>query len=154
MTRIERAIDIDRTPEEVFALLTDLDRLQEWATVAGDTRDVSSRPIRNGTTFTQVMRVLGRELETEWRVDELNAPHHVAYSATAPGGGELAMRQTVIAVDGRSRVELQIDYQLPGGFIGELIDRAYVEGHNEREAERSLQNLKGLLEHGRSAGAR
>ena len=154
MTRIERSIDIDRSPQEVFALLTDLDRLQEWATVAGDTRDVSSRPIRNGTTFRQVMRVLGQDLETDWRVDELNAPHHVAYFATAPGGGELAMRQTVIPVRGGSRVELQIDYELPGGFIGELIDRAYVEGHNEREAERSLENLKRLLERRRVAGAR
>ena len=154
MTRIERAIQIDRSPREVFALLTDLDRLEEWATIAGETRDVSTRPIRNGTTFSQVMRVLGQELQTEWRVDELNAPHHVAYSATAPGGGELAMRQTVIPVDRGSRVELQIDYELPGGFIGELIDRAYVEGHNEREAERSLENLKRLLERRRSPGDR
>ena len=62
------------------------------------------------------------------------------------------MKQTVSAAGGGSRVALEIDYELPGGLIGQLIDRAYVEGHNEREAEQSLQNLKELLEGRRTDG--
>jgi uncharacterized membrane protein len=90
--------------------------------------------------------VLGREVESDWKVTELEAPRHVAYEAAAPGGGSLTMRQTVAPANGGSRVELEIDYELPGGWLGELVDRGMVEAQNEREAEASLHRLKRLLE--------
>ncbi|MGD9889847.1 MAG: SRPBCC family protein [Dehalococcoidia bacterium] len=146
MTRIERSIEINRPPEEVFDLITDLDRLPDWATIVVETRDVPHRPIQNGTTFRQTIRVAGRHLESEWHVAELERPRHVAYEATAPGGGQLAMKQTVNPTGDGSRVELELDYEPPLGFLGELMDRAYFERRNERDAEHSLHNLKDLLE--------
>jgi uncharacterized protein YndB with AHSA1/START domain len=94
MARIERHIEIGRPPAEVFALLTDLDRLPEWATIVVGTRDVSEFPLREGRTFRQTLRVLGRDVESDWRVTELQVPRRVAYEAAAPGGGTLTMRQT------------------------------------------------------------
>jgi uncharacterized membrane protein len=146
MARIERHIKIGRPPAEVFALLTDLDRLPEWATIVVGTRDVSEFPLREGCTFRQTLRVLGREVESDWRVTELEVPRRVAYEAAAPGGGTLTMRQTVVSGDGNSRVELELDYELPGGWLGELLDRGVVEEQNEREAEQSLERLKTLAE--------
>jgi uncharacterized membrane protein len=146
MARIERHIKIGRPPAEVFALLTDLDRLPEWATIVVGTRDVSEFPLREGCTFRQTLRVLGREVESDWRVTELEVPRRVAYEAAAPGGGTLTMRQTVVSGDGGSRVELELDYELPGGWLGELLDRGVVEEQNEREAEQSLERLKTLAE--------
>jgi uncharacterized membrane protein len=146
MARIERQIEVDRSPGEVFALLTDLDRLPEWATIVVETRDVSDLPVRQGCTFRQTLRVLGREVETDWRVTELDPPNHVAYEAAAPGGGTLTMRQSVAPHDAGSRVALEIDYELPGFWLGELLDRGVVEAHNEREADASLERLKRLLE--------
>jgi uncharacterized membrane protein len=146
MARIERHIKIGRPPAEVFALLTDLDRLPEWATIVVGTRDVSEFPLREGCTFRQTLRVLGREVESDWRVTELEVPRRVAYEAAAPGGGTLTMRQTVVSGDGNSRVEIELDYELPGGWLGELLDRGVVEEQNEREAEQSLERLKTLAE--------
>ena len=146
MARIERQIEIGRPPPEVFALLTDLDRLHEWATIVVGTRDMSELPLREGCTFRQTLRVMGRELESDWRVTELEVPRRVAYEAAAPGGGKLTMRQTVGPGDGGSRVELELDYELPGGWLGEVLDRGVVEEQNEREAEQSLERLKTLVE--------
>jgi uncharacterized membrane protein len=56
------------------------------------------------------------------------------------------MRQIVRPTGGGSRVELDLEYELPGGFLGEAADRVYVERRNEHEAEHSLHNLKDLLE--------
>ena len=56
------------------------------------------------------------------------------------------MRQTVVPGDGGSRVELELDYEVPGGWLGELLDRGLVEQQNEREAEQSLERLKTLAE--------
>lgn len=148
MAHIERRITIDATPEEVFTVLTDLDRLPDWSTVTVETHDTPEGGLRNGQTFRQTLRILGRTLEADWRVEDLKAPNSVAYTATAPGGGTLRMAQHVHPEGKGSRVELDLDYDLPGGFAGEALNRAYLERRNEREAEHSLQNLKELVETG------
>ena len=146
MAHIRREIEIARPPEDVFAVLTNLDRLPDWATIVADTREVSDTPLRAGCTFRQRLRVLGQELETSWRVTELDAPRLVAYEATGPAGSRLDMRQTVEPVAAGSRVALEVDYDLPGGPIGEALDRVVVHSENEGEAERSLEQLRRLLE--------
>ena len=146
MTRIERTVDLPSTPDEVFAVLTDLDRLHDWATIVVETRDISDRPLRNGSTFCQTVRVLGQELESDWRVTELDAPHVISYEASSPMGGSLAMTQRVEPHGDGSRVQLELDYELPGGLIGAVVDRVYLEQKNEEEAEKSLANLRALLQ--------
>ena len=146
MGHIERSVEISRPPEVVFDTLADLDRLTDWATIVVETRDISHTPVQDGATFRQTIRIAGRTLETEWRVVELERPRHVAYEATSADGGRMTMRQTVAPAGGGSRVELQIDYDLPGGVLGDLADLVYVERRNTRDAEHSLQNLKDLLE--------
>lgn len=145
MTRIERTVELPRPPEEVFRVLTDLERLHEWATIVVDTREVSDTPLRAGSTFCQTVRVLGQEIESNWRVTELDAPHVISYEAQSPLGGSLAMTQRVEPAGDGSRVQLELDYELPGGVIGAVVDRVYLERQNEEEAERSLENLRALL---------
>ena len=154
MTRIERSVEVPGSPDRVFALLTDLERLPEWATIVVDTRDVSDHPLRAGSTFRQTVRVLGQEIDSDWKVVALEHPELVSYEATGAGGARLTMTQRLSAADGDTRVDLEIDYELPGGLIGTAIDRTYFEPHNEREAERSLENLRALLRRERgSAGS-
>jgi uncharacterized membrane protein len=146
MARVERQIEVDRTPEEVFELLIDLDRLPEWATMVLENHDTPQKPLRAGQKFGQTIRIAGRNLTTQWEVSELEAGRRVAYRATGPAGASLEMHQRIAPRDGGSRVELEIDYDLPGGALGDAVDRIYVERRNEREAEHSLSNLKELLE--------
>ena len=146
MSQIRRALEIGADPEAIFSLLTDVDRLPDWSTITIKTHDPTPGPLKEGDTFTQTLRVLGRNLETDWRVTELEAPHHVAYEATGPAGAQLKMRQTVQEAEGGSTVSFDLEYQLPGGFVGDLAD--LVAGRrNERELEHSMHNLKDLAEH-------
>lgn len=146
MAHIERTIEIDAPAERVYRYLTHLERLPDWSTITVATHDTPDGQLQTGQTFRQTLRVLGRDIDTEWRVTQAEPPHHIAYEATAPGGGRLRMAQHVREQGPRSRVELDLDYELPGGFAGEALDRAYVERRNEREAEHSLHNLKELVE--------
>lgn len=146
MARIERSIEIERSPERVFDAICDVKTIAQWATIAGDFEEVPDRPIAAGDTFRHTIRVSGVNLKTSWRVLELERPDHILYEVFPESGGWMKMRQSVIPTDRGSRVELEIDYELPGGFLGEALDRVYVEHRNEREAEASLHNLKYLVE--------
>ncbi len=145
MTTIERRIEIQAPPNEVFKELIDLHRLDRWSTIT-ESHDGPTTTLKTGDEFKQTIRVAGMKLPTEWRCVECDPPNLVAYQATAPGGGRLNMRQTVVPTGSASRVELTVDYDLPGGFLGDVLDRLYVERRNQREAEQSLQNLKDLVE--------
>jgi uncharacterized protein YndB with AHSA1/START domain len=146
MAKIDKSIEVNASPEQVFEALTDLDILPVWSTITVETHGTPRKPIEEGDAFTQTLRVLGRNLESNWTVTQLERPRRVAYSSEAPGGGLLRMVQTVEEADGGSRVDVELDYELPGGLIGELFDSAYAERRNERELEHSLHNLKELVE--------
>ncbi len=150
MTHIERTIDIAAPPERVFEDLIDLHQLDRWSTITAS-HEGPEETLRAGHEFRQDIRVAGLSLPTTWRCTECDPPRLVAYEAESPGGGSLTMRQVVVPTDGGSRVELVVDYELPGSFLGELLDRVYVERRNQREAQHSLENLKDLLE-GRPPG--
>jgi uncharacterized membrane protein len=146
MGHFERAIEITAPAEQVFDLLIDLDRLPQWATIVVRTEEAPQRPLRAGDTFRQRIHVARRKLDTEWRVLEIERPRHVLYEATGPGESCLRMRQTVEVTPMGSQVALDIDYRLPGGSLVQALDRILFERQNEHEAERSLQNLKRLVE--------
>jgi hypothetical protein len=126
-------------------LLTDLDRLPDWSTITIARHDAPAQPISKGDTFRQSLRVVGRQLDTDWTVIELDRPRHVAYEATGPAGARLRMAQSVEAGSDGCRVSFEVDYELPGGAVGGLAS-PLMERRNEREVEHSLQNLKEMVE--------
>jgi len=156
MAHIARTIEIARPPEEIFDYITDLDRLTEWATMVKETRDLGDRPIKQGTTFSQTIKAAGSvDIDCDWHVKQLQRPRHVHYEATAPDGGQMQMSQTIMPLDGgRSKVEIDLDYDVPGGVLGQIADKLVFEGQNEKEADTSLENLKRILEGAASSPAR
>ncbi len=148
MTYIERSVHVDERQEEVFRILTDLRLIPRWAVIAQDTY---VRPETDLTAVDQefhwTIRVAGLDLETDWVVTQYEPPRAVAYKVQAAHEGRLEMKQRVLdAGDGGSRVELEVDYDLPYGFLGEALDRTLVERRNQGVIERSLRNLKELVE--------
>jgi uncharacterized membrane protein len=145
MGKIKKSVDINASSDEVFELLTDLDALPTWSTITLETHGTPRKPIEEGDTFTQTLRVLGRSLEAQWRVVALSDRRKLAYEASVPGGGRMEMSQTITDSDGVSRVEFEVDYDLPDD-VAALLESDVAERRNERELEHSLHNLKDLAE--------
>lgn len=151
MAKFKRDIQIHAIPEETFGELSNWSRLSDWSTVT-ISHEGPDRCTGVGEEFDQQLRIAGIPLHTHWRVVEFQPPRSLAYDVTAMGGGRMALRQQVVPSEGGSRVEFDVDYDLPGSFLGEALDRLYVERRNEREAEHSLQNLKDLVEGQQTGG--
>ncbi len=145
MAKIKRDIDIQVPPEDAFEALIDWSRLSDWSTVT-QSHEGADRCSGVGEEFDQQLRIGGVPLQTHWRVVEFEPPRSLAYEVTAMARGRMTLRQRVASSGEGARVEFDVDYDLPGGFLGEALDRVYVERRNEREVEHSLQNLKDLLE--------
>jgi uncharacterized membrane protein len=145
MGKIKKSVEINASGDEVFALLTDLDTLPTWSTITLETHGTPRKPIEEGDTFTQTLRVLGHSLEAQWRVVELSKNRKLAYQTSVPGGGRMEMSQTISDSNGVSRVEFEVDYDLPED-VAAVLEGDVAERRNERELDHSLQNLKDLAE--------
>lgn len=145
MTRIERSVEISRPPEEVFDLLRDARSLIRWVTVLREARDAPER-LTTGDAFEQSIRILGSRVESTWTASNVDEPRAIRYEATARVEIPITMVQTIRPTDGGAAVDLEVEYDLPGGLAGELLDRAFVRRRAVRDADRSLRRLKALLE--------
>ena len=72
MIRIELTVEIARPPEDVFELLSDIERLSEWQASAVEAH--TDGPLAEGSRVREKRRLLGREVDTELEVVAYEPP--------------------------------------------------------------------------------
>ncbi len=66
--RIEQTVTIDRLPQEVFAYVTDPDKLATWQTTTVAVERDSSGPFTVGERFSEVHAAMGRKIRSSFEV--------------------------------------------------------------------------------------
>ena len=136
MTLVRSSIDIDAPPEQVYDLALDPARLNEWVTIH---RRVNSRDAgepRHGYDF-----------KVHWTLTEADRPGKATWEGRGPAHSYARTGYALREVDGgKTRFDYENEFKAPGGFLGAAASRMLIGGVPEREATRSLQRLKALLE--------
>ena len=149
MGHITRSTSVACPPERVFEVLANVERLPEFSAMTVDVRNGPGRPVQAGDRFDQVVKILGKELESEWRVVEVQPPSLLRFEGTATAGATATLTERLTPDGDGTRVELDVDYDLPLGVLGDAVDAVFLHSKNEEQAEEILSKLKGLCE-GRS----
>jgi len=76
--RVEQSIEIARPVEEVFAFVTDPDRLGEWQTSIVEVRRERAGTLQPGDRLREVQSALGRRVESTVEVVEYEPPRRFA----------------------------------------------------------------------------
>lgn len=146
MGHIVRNVTVACPPEKVFGVLADINRLPEFSDMTVDVKG-PDRPLAVGDRFEQTVKVAGKELATEWEVVEVTAPSLIRVEGTSGHNGRASLTDRILPSDeGGSYVEIEVEYDLPLGLLGEIADKVVVERMNEKEAEGILAKLKELCE--------
>ena len=131
----EVVVDIDRSPEDVYAYLTDVSNLTKWQSGVHAAR-------REGSQIHESRHMLGRELSTTLEIEEEDPPRVFALRAVnspvpfsvrhelEPSGGG-----TRLTVTGEGDAGM-----LPGFAAGIMARRA------EKQFRKDFERLKRLLE--------
>jgi carbon monoxide dehydrogenase subunit G len=131
----EVVVDIDRSPEDVYAFLTDVSNLPKWQSGVYSAR-------REGLQIHESRHMLGRELSTTLEIEEEDPPRVFALRAVnspvpfsvrhelEPSGGG-----TRLTVTGEGDAGM-----LPGFAAGIMARRA------EKQFRKDFERLKKLLE--------
>lgn len=142
MQGFELRIEVERPPEEVFALLANLENDPRWRREWVDARPRSDGSPAVGSTTVLVGHGLGRRFEVEYEVTELEPSRTVAWR-TLSGPLPLLFSRSVEQIDQGTRVTFTYDVTEPGLLLrlfGPLVRRL-----GQRQLEGDVPRLRELL---------
>lgn len=144
--KVTTEVKLDAPPEQVFELLMDPERLQDWVTAHREIAEPPDGPLEEGSTFKQKLRVTGVSFKVTWTLVKLDRPWLAEWEGKGPGGSRARAVYELAPSGEGTRFSYLNDWKLPGGKLAEAAASAIGEDKARDEAERSLANLKRLLE--------
>jgi uncharacterized protein YndB with AHSA1/START domain len=146
MSKLEREIQIDASPEAVYDTVSDPDCLGRWVTIQDALEEAPEGNVKTGDTLVQRMKIAGQKFRITWHVDEAERPSRIVWTGKGPMGATARATYEIASRDGDGCVfSYTNEYDLPGGPAGKLAGRA-IAGASGGEADRTLERLKKLVE--------
>ena len=146
MSGFHEEIDVNRTPEDVWAFVTDPSHLPEWQASAIEAEQLDAGPMRVGSRV-RVTRHVGRrrEMPMTMEVTEFDPPHSWSMRGIdGPVRGRV--HGEITPVDDGRRAHLTMDLDFEGHGIGKVLLPLVVRPQVRKEMPRNEQLLKERLE--------
>jgi carbon monoxide dehydrogenase subunit G len=140
--RIELTVEIARPPEDVFELLSDIERLSEWQASAVEAH--TNGPLAEGSRVAEKRRLLGREVDTELEVIAFEPPRRLTLRSLG-GPVNFTVDHELVARGGGTQLRFLAEAR-PGGLL--RLTEPVLARTAEQEFHRDFDRLKALLESG------
>jgi uncharacterized membrane protein len=120
MAPLVETVEIARSPDDVFAYLSELERHSEWQSQVESSELVTEKPTRVGTQAKHVRNVPGGKRTITFEITEYEAPRRMSFKGL-DGPIRANGRVDVEPLDegARSRVQLAMDFE--GHGFGKLL---------------------------------
>jgi carbon monoxide dehydrogenase subunit G len=143
--KVERSIEIAASPEAVYEVVMDPQRLEDWVTVHEELVHAPGRVLEQGDELAQKLKVAGQGFKVSWTVAKAERPRDVEWEGRGPMGTKARVSYDLEASGEGTSFNYVNEYELPGGPLGKLGAKAF-ERTAGKEADKTLEKLKGLLE--------
>lgn len=142
MFTVNTSVWIDRSIEDVFDYVADLNRNHEWQADTIRSEYVSDGPIGVGSRAVTASKVMGREMEADLEVTAYNRPYEMCF-ATGSGPISFAGCNALEEQDGGTLISITAEIEAAGFFkVAEGVMKGQIQGNVERD----MNNLKQVLE--------
>jgi uncharacterized protein YndB with AHSA1/START domain len=145
MTKLEREIQIDASPDRVYEVLTDPRCLGEWVTIQEKLIEAPPGDLEVGDKLVQGMKMAGQRFKVSWTVKQAKRPDRVVWDGKGPLGSKAKAIYELSARNGGTSFSYMNDWKMPGGPAGKLAGRALMRASGA-EADKSLERLKKFIE--------
>jgi carbon monoxide dehydrogenase subunit G len=147
MALVTTTIEIDAPPQRVWDVVMDPRRLEDWVTIHRQLDTVSELPLARGSTLEQTLVLRGAHFKVRWEIDEISSPHHAVWKGRGPAHSSATIRYELAGpAKGPTKFGYANEFHTPGGVLGAVASRVFVGNLSQREAQRSLERLKALVE--------
>jgi carbon monoxide dehydrogenase subunit G len=145
--KVVRDITINASPKECWEVLMDPQRLADWVSIHQKLKDAPSGILTEGDELTQCLRLMHKNFDVKWKVEQADRPHKAVWEGRGP------VRSTASVVyslkpdgNGATRFHYENEFKAPMGPLGAFFADHAFQRTSEREADKTLDKLKGLLE--------
>jgi carbon monoxide dehydrogenase subunit G len=150
MTAVHASIDLPVPPRQVWDVIMDPRRFSDWVTIHRKLGRTDEGALRTGFQVEQTLALHHAPFKVHWTLGEHEIPRRAVWEGRGPGGSHARIVNDLTELpDGGTHFEYSNEFENPGGLLGRVASRVLVVGVAEREANRSLERLKALLERGR-----
>jgi uncharacterized protein YndB with AHSA1/START domain len=147
MTLVTASIDIDAPPERVYDAMLDPAHLKDWVTIHRRINRADDGAPREGFEMEQTLCLRGANFKVRWTLTEADKPDTATWEGRGPAHSYARTSYHLRARDGGgTRFDYENEFKAPGGFLGAAASKALMGGVPVREARRSLERLKAMLE--------
>jgi uncharacterized protein YndB with AHSA1/START domain len=144
MGHISRTIHVEATPEQVFDLFTNPERLREWQVPAAEVKDITGTPGTVGLGWTTATTFAGRKMESHMSATAVERPR--SFEVKGTGSGNATLRGRFEPAAGGTDVTIESEYAMPLGFIGDAANKLFFEKSYADSWDKSLAKFKALAE--------
>lgn len=147
MSTVTASIEIAAPRAEVWDTIMDPARLGEWVTIHRKLRARDEGSPRAGWRMDQQIHLRGVSVDVHWTLVQCTPGERAVWEGRGPARSRARTEYALHPIDGgRTRFDYRNEFHAPLGPIGALAGRALVGGMPEREATRTLERLRVLLE--------
>lgn len=147
MRRVTGTIEIAAPLKQVWEVLMDPRRIEEWVTINRGLGPLPELPLHDRAKLDQTLELHGRELEVNWELMEAHEPYLASWEGKGPGRSHATITYTLNATGhGTIRFDYVNDFYLPRWPKKWLARYLLRDGIAQREVEASLEKLKRLIE--------
>jgi len=142
MGAVTAKIQIDATPQQVWDVALNPQRLGDWVTIHRKLNECDEGPARLGFTMVQTMELRGAPLKVSWELISCDEPHLATWEGRGPAGSRAETSYRLEASKGGTLFHYSNEFFPPMGLIGRMAQRAIAGDLPESEALASLERLK------------
>lgn len=147
MTRLEKTTTIYAPIEKVFEFVDGPENVARYAVGVSRVKEVSKTEKHVGDIMTLTYTALGKRFDEQFTYTEYNKPTLLVSKVTGQMAGtfHVALKQEA---SNQTLVTLKTDYEIVSSALGRALNRLLLERVNEKNLERTLGNIKMMVETG------
>ena len=143
MITLRNELDVNRPAADVYDFLVNIENAPKWQPAVIETRRITEGPIRVGTQFREVAKVMGRRVETTCEITELVPLKCMAFRATSTGPFAYHTSYSLEDRGNSTRITIEGAFELKG--LWRLLE-PLVRGEVRKESAQELQVMKAAIE--------
>jgi uncharacterized protein YndB with AHSA1/START domain len=147
MSTVTASIEIAAPREEVWDTVMDPTHLGDWVTVHRKLRYSDEGAPRVGYRMDQQIHLRGVSVDVHWTLVQCTPGERAVWEGRGPARSRARTEYALRGIAGGcTRFDYRNEFHPPLGPLGALASRALVGGMPQREAARTLEQLRALLE--------
>lgn len=143
---VSAEIEIAAPASEVYEAMMDPGRLGDWVTIHREVSDAPDPPLSEGDSFEQKLSLAGTPFKVTWTVTRAEPPTAADWDGRGPAGSAARVAYRLEGAGEGTKVRYENEFDFPAGFLGRAAGRLLVRSPARKEAGKSLERLKSLLE--------